>query len=197
MGIYLMSISRFIGVAVFLFGFGSGPSFAQFAPCNKDDTLSEHAWNPPNSAVTPRLHRFYDIGDIIEGGISAKKYEGIPAAAEEYLALASVYRCNWNYGNAIHDANTALGLRSLSSDKVDEAKRYLLAAAVSPGSPQLNTFGPDLSLADALLQRGAKDEVVTYLRGIKKFWRMDQGRVSKWLDQIDRGERPALSKYAQ
>ena len=53
--------------------------------------------------------------------------------AKEFLELAAVYRCNWNYGNAIHDANRYLGLASLRAGKVDEAAKFLVLAGKSTG----------------------------------------------------------------
>jgi len=38
----------------------------------------------------------------------------------------------------------------LKEGKVEDAKHYLLEAGKTPGSPQLNSFGPDMSLAEEL-----------------------------------------------
>jgi len=54
----------------------------------------------------------------------------------EYLELANTYRCNWNYGNAVHDANRYLGLISLKKGDTDAAVVYLREAGKSTGSPQ-------------------------------------------------------------
>ena len=116
--------------------------------------------------------------------------------AKENLELAAVYRCNWNFGNAIHDTNRVLGLISLKGGDVDAAADYLLKAGKSTGSPQLNTFGPELDLADGLLQRGKIDAVTAYLKDIKSFWEMNNGQVDAWLTEIEKGGKPQLDRFA-
>jgi len=116
--------------------------------------------------------------------------------AAEYLELAAVYRCNWNYGNAVHDANRYLGLMRLKNGNTAGAVEHLLRAGKSTGSPQLDTFGPELDLANELLKQGSAEPVMEYLRDIKRFWRLDQGQVVAWLSSIEKGERPELSRFA-
>lgn len=73
---------------------------------------------------------------------------------------------------------------------------YLLKSGKSSGSPQLNSFGPDPSLADALLKAGHADPLKVYLGDIKKFWKMENGQVDEWLASIDKGERPPLDRFS-
>ncbi|MEI6198193.1 MAG: hypothetical protein WCS42_28075, partial [Verrucomicrobiota bacterium] len=54
--------------------------------------------------------------------------------------------------------------------KPDEAAKYLLAAGKTPGSPQLNSFGPDFALAKELLILGQKEVVLQYLDLVGNFW---------------------------
>jgi beta-lactamase regulating signal transducer with metallopeptidase domain len=77
---------------------------------------------------------------------------------------------DWNYGNIIHGANQILGLAALRERRTTDAKSYLIAAGRSTGSPQLNTFGPDMVLAQELLDRGEKDVVIQYLNLTARFW---------------------------
>jgi hypothetical protein len=53
----------------------------------------------------------------------------------------------WNYGNIIHKANQILGRCALREGKPADAKMHLLAAGATPGSPQLDSFGPQMQLA--------------------------------------------------
>jgi len=76
----------------------------------------------------------------------------------------------WYYGNFIHDGNSVLGLASLLDNDIESAKRYLHAAGDTPGSPQLNSFGPAMDLAQALLQRGERDAILNYLDRVARFW---------------------------
>lgn len=168
---------------------------AQDNPCKKSGVSPDQTWNPPNSAVTPQLRKFYEVGRQLDKLVEAKRFDSAKSIAEEYLAAAENYKCNWNYGNAIHDANSALGMYELTLGNVDAAKSRLLAAGKSLGSPQLNSFGPELYLADALLKRGASKEVIEYLRGVNRFWKLDHGVVAAWLSEIERGDRPTLSSF--
>lgn len=165
--------------------------------CDKCAKQSEFSWNPQSTYVTERLERFYSLDAEIHAAFSANDFSSARALIDEYLELADVYRCNWNYGNAIHDANRVLGLMSLEDGDVDEAANYLIKAGKSPGSPQLNTFGPELDLADELLKLGRYEAVTAYLKDIQSFWEMDDGRLDRWLASIEQGERPQLKRFAE
>jgi len=80
---------------------------------------------------------------------------------------------NDNYGNIIHNANQILGRCALREGKLADAKAYLLKAGSTPGSPQLNSFGPQLQLARELLEKGEKETVLQYLDLVSKFWASD------------------------
>jgi hypothetical protein len=67
--------------------------------------------------------------------------------------------------------------------------RELALAGQTPGSPQLRTFGPNMSLALALVQRGQKQAVVDYLSMCGKFWE-NQDRLAEWTRDIESGRVP-------
>lgn len=165
--------------------------------CDKCAKESEFSWNPSNQFVTPRLSRFYDLGNEVIAAYKANDYARAKTLAKEYAELASVYRCNWNYGNAVHDTNRVLGLISLKAGDADSASEYLVRAGKSTGSPQLNTFGPELDLANQLLQHGKTGAVRTYLIEIKSFWEMNNGQVDTWLSEIEKGGTPELDRFAR
>jgi hypothetical protein len=164
--------------------------------CDKCIKESEFAWNPGKQYVTARLAHFYELDDQIKAAYEKADDTQLAAVAHEYLELANVYRCNWNYGNAIHDANRYLGLASLRRGNVDEAARFLVLSGKSTGSPQLDSFGPDLDLADQLLKQGKTDAVTEYLRDIRHFWKMDDGQVDQWPAAIGKGEKPNLDRFS-
>jgi hypothetical protein len=166
------------------------------ATCDKCKGEPEFTWNPENRYVTSRLNRFYALEDEIKAAYERHADGEMKNLTDEYLALALTYRCNWNYGNAIHDANRYLGLMSLRNGKADEAAAFLVLSGKSTGSPQLNSFGPELDLANHLLKAGKIEPVKEYLRGIKSFWKMDNGQVDAWLSAIDHGEKPELDRFS-
>lgn len=178
--------------------FASSPLFAcdEKVVCDECAKESEFSWNPGNQFVTARLSRFYSLDDKITEAFNANDFDKVKALAKENLELAAVYQCNWNFGNAIHDTNRVLGLISLKSGDIDAAAGYLLKAGKSTGSPQLDTFGPELDLANELLQLGKVDAVTSYLKDIKSFWEMNDGQIDRWLAAIEKGEKPQLDRFA-
>jgi hypothetical protein len=163
--------------------------------CSESQNAKEHGWNPRTGDVTERLSAFYDIPSKMAAAQKANDLKRVSSLANEYLSEAAHYRCNWNYGNAIHDANVVLGMHAIEQKNIAIAAAHLRAAGASPGSPQLNSFGPTLILAKAVLDAGDRDAVIAYLDGIEKFWRMDNGAVVKLKAQIASGKRPSFAKF--
>lgn len=183
----LFAISLFTSISLF--------ACDENIACDKCAKDSEFSWNPNNQFVTARLNRFYNLDDKITEAYQANDFGKVQELAKENLELAEVYRCNWNFGNAIHNTNRVLGLVSLKSGDFDTAADYLLKAGKSTGSPQLNTFGPELDLANELLQLGKVVAVKAYLKDIKSFWEMNDGQVDTWLAEIEKGEKPQLDRF--
>ena len=169
----------------------------QSTPCGRCAKEPSISGNPGNGQLPDGLKRFYSLEEQIESAYRADDFVAARKLAHEYLGLADNYGCDWNYGNAVHDANRYLGLIALRTGNREGAVAYLLKAGQSTGSPQLNTFGPELDLADALLKTGEIDAVRAYLKDIRRFWEMDNGQVAVWLAEIERGEKPHLNRFAK
>jgi len=166
--------------------------------CEKEKKVpdcSEQSWNPSSKNTSSKLKRFYKLDELITQKYKQGDFESTKKLAEEYLALADIYKNNWNYGNAIHDANRILGLLSYQKGEYDEAVLYLSAAGKTSGSPQLDTFGPELDLANLLLKQGKKAEVKSYLIDVQTFWKMDNGIVEEWIEAINHNEKPELTRF--
>jgi len=110
--------------------------------------------------------------------------------AEELERLAPEYKTDWNYGNAIQDFNIVLGRLALKSGNVDAAKERLIAAGNSPGSPQMDSFGPNMTLAKDLLVKGEKAVVVEYFKLCKKFWASHGGKLDIWTKDVEQDRVP-------
>jgi hypothetical protein len=104
--------------------------------------------------------------------------------ALELLAEADRLPRDWNSGNAFHHGHLLLGRIALLEGDVATAGAELLAAARTPGSPQLNSFGPNCQLALELLQAGQPAPVLAYLEACGSFWKMDFGRRAEWMAAI-------------
>ena len=138
------------------------------------------------------MERFHIIRSQMEKVFENGDYAEVEKLAHEYLTIAASKSADWNYGNAIHHANLLLGRISLKKGDVVKAKYYLLEAGKTPGSPQLNSFGPNMTLAKELLELGEKEIVLTYLEGCEKFWDKsfaDQ-KIQAWKSAINKGEIP-------
>lgn len=139
---------------------------------------------------------------------------GATAHANELLAMASDFRADWNYGNAVHTGHLVLGRIAVDAGKIVEARKRLLESVAEanlpygyeqppeqpweqrpkPGkwkaSPQMDTFGPDMTLANELLKKGETEAVLKYLELCAKFWMMENGSLAKWKKQVTDGEAP-------
>jgi hypothetical protein len=110
--------------------------------------------------------------------------------ADELLDRAQQYPDDWNYGNAIHHGNILHGRVLLRAGDVSSARQCLLNAGQTLGSPQLNSFGPSMSLARDLLERGQSDVVLSYLTLCRSFWKCDFGQLDRWETDITSGKTP-------
>ena len=93
--------------------------------------------------------KFYALNDAAKQSFVLGKTEDARKYAQDLMTLLPKFQGNWNYGNAVQDANLVLGRIALKERRIDEAKQHLLEAGKSPGSPQMNSFGPNMSLAKA------------------------------------------------
>jgi hypothetical protein len=140
-------------------------------------------------AVTGK-DRFYALDDAAKENFAVGKIEDARKYATELLTLAPNYESNWNYGNAIQDGNLVLGRIAVREGRIEEAKQYLLAAGKSKGSPQMDSFGPNMSLAKDLLEKGERDTVLQYFELCRKFWTMDYGKLDDWSQEVKAGKVP-------
>ncbi len=136
--------------------------------------------------------RFHQLGESMAQAYQDRKFQELQKLALEYLKLATQYKSDWNYGNAIHQANIYMGLMALEKNNIDEASSFLIKAGQTPGSPQLNNFGPNMLLAKKLLEKGERNSVLIYIDQCKNFWRLlfRMGRIKKWKKKIKQGEIP-------
>jgi len=134
--------------------------------------------------------RFYVLDEAAKASFEMGKSADAKLYAEEALKLAERWPDDWNYGNAIHDGHMVLGRVALRNGDVDSAKRELLLAGKTPGSPQLNSFGPNMSLAKDLLEQKHTDTVIEYFGSCGSFWKMERGNLRRWTVLAKGGEMP-------
>ena len=141
-------------------------------------------------ALASEPERFYRLADVAALAFDAGDFDKSSKYARELLEMAPRYQQNWNYGNAVHKGNITLGRLALRTGDVDQAKAHLLSAGRTIGSPQLNSFGPSMSLAKELLGKGENEAVRDYLQLVRSFWKMDNGKIDQWDELIKKEELP-------
>jgi len=142
------------------------------------------------SEATSETERFYALDDAAKESFAVGKIEEARKYAIELRDLTPRFQTNWNYGNAIQDWNLVLGRIAITEGKIEEAKAHLLAAGASPGSPQMNSFGPNMSLAKDLIEKGDKEVVLQYFDLCRRFWEMHNGQLDTWSKQVKEGKTP-------
>lgn len=163
--------------------------------CPKCGEKSQFTWNPSNQYVTQRLSHFYEMEDLINSAYEKGDFDKVKELVNENLELAAIYRCNWNYGNAVHDSNRILGFIALDSNDIEQAGIFLMEAGKTTGSPQLDSFGPNLDLANELLAHDQTEAVIDYLVGVKRFWDGKEPIIDEWIEKIKAGEDIQLNQY--
>jgi len=120
-------------------------------PTNWEDRYTTAAQQVKSAAT--ELDRFHALDEAGKAAFEVGRVAEAREYAQAVLDLAPKYRNDWNYGNAIHDGHMVLGRVALKGGDVETAKKELLLAGATPGSPQLDSFGPNVSLAKDLLER--------------------------------------------
>ena len=142
------------------------------------------------SVTTSEREKFYKLADLAKVSFEAGEMQKAETYANSLLAQAAQYKNDWNYGNAIHHGNLILGRITLKSGNVEKAKEYLIKAGKTSGSPQLNSFGPNMALAKELLEKNEREVVIQYFELCGSFWKMGQARLKDWTALVKEGQIP-------
>ncbi len=141
-------------------------------------------------ALTTPNRRYYLLEEISKMALLCDELKKAEIYAVELLDASAEAVQNWNYGNAVHHGNLTLGHVALLRGNLDKAENFLLKAGKTPGSPQLNSFGPNMLLAQELLKKGRKGAVIEYLELCGKFW--NNSKLDQWIAEINEGEIPGF-----
>jgi len=148
------------------------------------------------SKAPKEVERFWILTNIAKLSFECQQYNKAKAYSDILLSTAQLHKDDWNYGNALHQANIILGKLALRSGDLQEAGSYLIKAGKTPGSPQLDTKGPDMTLAKELLENGETEVVIKYLELCDKFWELGQELLKNWISTIERGGIPDFKRFA-
>ncbi|MEM1360064.1 MAG: hypothetical protein AAGF89_17785, partial [Bacteroidota bacterium] len=99
-----------------------------------------------------------------------KKYAALKVILDVWSDQAILVAKGKTYPLYQHMSHTYSGLVALDYGDVERAKLELLKSANVRKSPTLSTFGPNMELAKALLEKGQYKVVLQFLKLVKKFW---------------------------
>ena len=151
--------------------------------------LEDQIENDPDSVPEHirKYHLFTKMDDEAYKELKAGNYDKAKSIAKKLLIVSKDFEDDWNYGNAIHHSNTILGLLSLKENNTPKAINYLKKSTKNSGSPQLDSFGPNICLAMELLLLGKDNEVIEYLDAVEAFWDLGYKVLPKWKKDIISG----------
>lgn len=133
---------------------------------------------------------FDDLPELAKRAFDAGEVDSAELYAQRLLKMAPSYPQSWNYGNAIFHGNAILGRVALRHGDIKQAKAYLLSAGQTPGSAQLDTFGPNMSLARELLEKNQSDVVLRFFELCRRFWDLNRGKLDQWSAEVKQGKIP-------
>jgi hypothetical protein len=157
----------------------------------KKITATQHKpWLPDDTIESKEEKRFYLLTQCLQKKFDAGKIEDAKDSISELKLLLPKYKTNWNYGNATHKINIIMGRIALQNGNISDAKMYLIEAGKTQGSPQLDSFGPNMSLAKELLEKDQKKVVLEYFDLCRIFWENDYGKLNTWTENLEDGKMP-------
>jgi hypothetical protein len=183
---------------------------SDFLPFSAKDAYSQVK---EDLSVLTGATRYALLAGAAKLAVKASALDDAQAYAIELLNSATDPK-DWNYGNAIFFGNMVQGQVALRRGDLETARSRLLSSGNTPGSPQLNSFGPNMSLARDLLTDGAevpiaglarraarlprpnvtssdaRQTVVEFFDLCRVFWTMGGDRLQQWSQQVRAGVVP-------
>lgn len=161
---------------------------------SRPETLSEFR---EALARADTIGQFYLLGDAAMEAVDEGDLMTAVDFATSLLNLAPTYADNWNYGNAIHKGHIVLGRVALRNNDLASAKSHLLLAGATPGSPQLDSFGPNMVLAKELLERNERQAVLEYFDACARFWdpQFSSRKIPQWKVEVSNGMIPNFGAH--
>lgn len=141
-------------------------------------------------AAADEAERRYHLPEALVGAYNSGDHALAVNLAMGALAALPDSERDWNYGNVLFAAHSVLGLLALDAQDPERAIAELHFAGATPGSPQLNSFGPGMQLAKALLRAGHTEPVLHYFEQCRAFWRVGSSALDTWTGVVRAGRVP-------
>lgn len=123
---------------------------------------------------------------------AARAEEFDKARAYAYEALGVASRHETSRAENVYYANQVLGLLALRQDDVRSAARYLLASLDHNGWKRFAMMGPNVLLAQALLDKGEVAPVIEFFEKCKPLWPSGENTLAAWQAVIRSGGKPDM-----
>lgn len=137
------------------------------------------------------MNRFVNLPYAAKAALEAGQFQKAEAYAIEVLKLADTRaskkstrlnpRSAVGIGTADFYGNFVLGRLALLRTDIRAA------AGKTTGDAALNSYGPNMSLAQELLKRGdlqSREDVIMFLQECKVFWRTSPNSIDSWTTSI-------------
>lgn len=157
----------------------------------EEDAAAAYAKLQRAAALSDDAGRFDLLAQLAAAAFEAGDHATARAHAREALDRIDAMPRTWNTGNLIHDAHVVLGRIALAEENRAAARAHLIEAGKTPGSPTLDSFGPDVRLAAELLALGDRGAVTYYFELCARFWK-DSAKLELWRRQLRFGATPDL-----
>lgn len=148
----------------------------------------EEAWR----LTRDRNFRFYQLPHLARTAFAAGEFRKAKKYATDAISEAQLFK-DWAHGNGLHHGHAVLGRLAFVRGDLAVAAKHLLDAGRTPGSPQLDSFGPSFELAEELLEAGDERSVLEYLELCRSFWTYGAKAIDAWQAQIRAGKRPTFA----
>lgn len=140
----------------------------------------------PNEVERPSY-----LAQLAYAAFDAGDHEKARRYAEQALDAASQTAMRQRSQWTVFKAHTVLGRIAIREDDIATAGLHLTESArIPPGDAVLATFGPDMDLAKALLEKGQRDVVLQFLDLCSRFWKEDKGEFARWSATVRGGAIP-------
>ena len=128
--------------------------------------------------------------------VTAKMYgEIMRQILSRYETRLEYFSRRWGESDR-HALYMTLGRISMLDNDVESAELYLLKAGKTGCPRPLSAEGPDMRLANQLIETGNKQTVIEYLEGIKRCWQ-EKDNTSLWVTKFESGTLPDSESTAK
>lgn len=139
--------------------------------------------------------KLYLLLAMAPAALAANKIEKARSYADQLFAMGEAMQAMPGFGpsmlaDSTHVGHMVLGQIAFLNGDIKGAKENLVAAGKVPGSPVLNSFGPEMLLAKELIGKGERETVLAYLDLCGSFWQNERGRLESWKQTINEGQEP-------